>query len=158
MPLIYSEGAREAILLWIRFMILFVLAKIFAQVSLFHFLLFMNKLGLSLRLSLLFQIALKLIPFIFHEAQKALWFLRFRGIDLRSLSIRNKFSAIRKLLYAVLIRGIHYASYSAMALETRGYGVQHKVKIRQQYPLALIDYALIASVLLINIYGLTITF
>ena len=39
-PLIYSVGLREAILLWIRFMILFVLANIFAQVSLFNFLLF----------------------------------------------------------------------------------------------------------------------
>ncbi|MBD3289266.1 hypothetical protein GF337_10715 [candidate division KSB1 bacterium] len=157
-PLIYSEGAREAILLWIRFMILFVLAKVFAQISLFHFLLFMNKIGLSLRLSLLFQTALKLIPFIFHEAQKAMWFLRFRGIDLRSLSIRDKFSAIRKLLYAILIRGVHYASYSALALETRGFGVQYKIKIRQKYPLASGDYALIVFVFLLNIYGLIRTF
>ncbi len=153
-PLIYSDGAREAILVWIRFMILFVLAKIFTQVSLFHFLVFLNKLGLSLQMSLLFQTTLKLIPFIFYEARKALWFLRFRGIDLRSLSIKHKFSAIRKLLYPLLIRGIHYASYSALALETRGFGVVQKVKIDQKYPLRFIDYSIISITLLLNFWGL----
>jgi energy-coupling factor transport system permease protein len=157
-PLIYTDGAREATLVWIRFMILFVLAKVFAQVSLFHFLIFMNKLGLSLRLSLLFQTTLKLIPFIFNEARKALWFLRFRGIDLRSLSIRHKFSAIRKLLYPLLIRGIHYASYSALALEVRGFGVTKKVKIDEKYPLTFIDYFIISITLLLNIWGLNYTF
>src|SRR4030042_6934333 len=45
--LVFSIGLREAILLWIRFMLLFVLANILAQVSLFNFLLFINKIGIS---------------------------------------------------------------------------------------------------------------
>lgn len=153
-PLIYSDGAREAILVWIRFMILFVLAKIFSYVSLFHFLLFLNKLRFSLRLSLLFQTTLKLIPFIFNEGKKTLWFFRFRGVDLGTLSIKAKFVAIRKLIFPLLIRGIHYVSYSALALECRGYGVAQKIKIDEKYPMEFIDYIIISVTMFLNLWGL----
>lgn len=152
-PLIYSEGLREAILLWIRFMILFELANVFAHISLFNFLLFLNKLRLPLKLSLLFLNTLKLIPFIFSEAKQALWFLRFRGIQMSKLSIRNKFLALRKLLFPLLMRGIHYTSYSALALELRGYGETGPKKIPMRYPLRLVDYGFILFIFILNGIG-----
>lgn len=155
-PLVFSVGLREAILVWIRFMILFVLANIFAQISLFNFLLFVNKIGLSLKLSFLFLTTLKLIPFIFSEAKRALWFLRFRGIQISKLSISNKFLALRKLLFPLLMRGIHYTSYSALALEARGYGEVGTKKIPQAYPLRLWDFGFILLTLILNGFGLLI--
>lgn len=156
-PLIYSEGLREAILLWIRFMILFVLARIFAQVSLFHFLLVMNKSRISLEMSLLLLTTLKLIPFIFTEAKRALWFLRFRGVHIRQLSLRHKFWALKKLLYPLLMQGIHYTSYSALALELRGYGKRGTYRIPQAYPLQRFDWFFILFIICVNSIGLFVT-
>ncbi len=153
-PLVCSDGLREAILLWIRFMIIFMLAYIFARVSLFDFLLFLNKIRISLQLSLLLLITLKFIPFIFEEAKKGLWAIRFRGIDLRRLSLKGKYIMLRKLLMPLLFRGIHYASFSSLALELRGYGAVNQVKIPQDYPLKLIDYFILTILLIINLAGL----
>ena len=153
-PIVFSEGLREAILLWIRFMIFFMLAYIFAQVSLFEFLLFLNKIRVSLQLSLLLLTTLKFIPFIFEEAKKALWALRFRGIEISNLTIRGKYFTFKKLLMPLLFRGIHYASFSSLALELRGYGVLDQVKIPQAYLLKTQDYFVLTAVLLINLAGI----
>jgi len=153
-PLVFSNGFREAMLLWIRFMIIFELANIFAQVSLFEFLLFLNKIRFSIRLSLLLLTALKFIPFMFNEAKKGLWVMRFRGIDIRKLNIKGKYIAFRKLLMPLLFRGIHYASLSSLALELRGYGAVEYVKISQAYPLKAHDYCILTVILIINFVGI----
>jgi len=152
--LIFSGGFREAILLWIRYMIIFMLAYIFAQVSVFEFLLFLNKIRISLQFSLLLLTTLKFIPFIFNEAKKGLWAIRFRGIDIRRLSIKGKYITFRKLLMPLLYRGIHYASFSSIALELRGYGTVDRVKIYQAYPLKTLDFCVLTVVLIINLCGI----
>lgn len=152
-PLVFSDGFREAILLWIRFMILFMLAYIFARVSLFEFLLFLNKIGVSLQLSLLLLTTLKFIPFIFEEAKKGLWAIRFRGIDINSLSIKGKYITLKKLLMPLLFRGIHYASFSSLALELRGYGMSGRIRIPYSYPLKVHDSFVLVGVLFINLCG-----
>ena len=153
-PLIFSDGLREAILLWIRYMIIFVLAFIFARVSLFEFLLFLNKIKISLQFSLLLLTTLKFIPFIFNEAKKGLWTIRFRGIDIRKLSVRGKYLTLKKLLMPLLYRGIHYASFSSLALELRGYGTIKRIKIPQDYPLKPIDYCVLFLVMTVNLVGI----
>lgn len=153
-PLIFSNGLQEAILLWIRFMIIFMLAHIFARIPLFEFLLFLNKIRVSLRLSLLLLITLKFIPFIFEEAKKGLWTIRFRGIDLRRLSLKGKYIMLKKLLMPLLFRGIHYASFSSLALELRGYGAVEQIKIPQAYPLKLIDYLILIFVVIVDLAGI----
>ena len=156
-PLIFSEGLREAILLWIRYMIIFMLAYIFARVSLFEFLLFLNKIKISLQFSLLLLTTLKFIPFIFNEAKKGLWAIRFRGIDIRKLSIKGKYLTFKKLLMPLLFRGIHYASFSSLALELRGYGSVERIKIPQAYPLKTTDYCVLIFVMVVNLAGLFFT-
>jgi energy-coupling factor transporter transmembrane protein EcfT len=153
-PLVFSEGLQEAILLWIRFMILFMLAFIFSQVSLFEFLLFLNKIGISLQLSLLLLTTLKFIPFMFDEAKRGIWTIRFRGVDFGILGIRGKYIVLKKLLIPILFRGVHYVSFSALALELRGYGVTGRVKIPHAYPLRAIDYAVLVCILVINLFGI----
>lgn len=155
-PLVFSEGFREAILLWIRFMIIFELAHIFSQVSLFEFVLFLNRIKISIRLSLLLLTALRFIPFIFDEAKKALWTIRFRGIDIRKLKIKDKFFTFRKLLVPLLFQGIHYASISSLALELRGYGAVDYVRIPQPYPLNIQDYFILFVLVVINLAGIII--
>jgi len=155
-PLIYSVGLREAILLWIRFMIIFILAFIFARVSLFEFLLFLNKIRISLQLSLLLLITLKFIPFIFEEAKKALWTIRFRGVDLGQLSLKQKYLTFRKLLMPLLYKGVHYASLSSHALELRGYGTVGRIKMQQPYPLQIRDYLVLVFIIMINFTGIFI--
>lgn len=155
-PVVFLIGLREAILLWIRFMIIFELAYIFAQISIFKFLLFSNKVGLSLNLSLLLLITFKLIPFIFAEAKRGLWFLKFRGIRFGDLSIRDKFMAIRQLIFALLIRSIDYVSYAALVLELRGYGRANVGKIPRAYPLKRNDLSLIGLTIFLNVFGLLI--
>jgi len=152
-PLVYSVGLREAILLWIRFMIIFALAYVLAGISIFKFLLFSNKAGFSMNLSLLLLITLKLIPFIFSEAKRSLWFLRFRGIQFGNLPLRRKFVATKQLIFSLLMRSIDYASYSALALEMRGYGKTDAGKIQQAYPLKCIDWGLIGLTIFLNIFG-----
>jgi energy-coupling factor transporter transmembrane protein EcfT len=153
-PIVFSTGLREAILLWIRFMIIFMLAYIFARVSLFEFLLFLNKIKISLEFSLLLLTTLKFIPFIFNEAKKGLWTIRFRGTDIRTLNIKGKYFTFKKLLMPLLFRGIHYASFSSLALELRGYGAVNQVKIAQNYPLKIIDYFVLIFVLIVNLAGI----
>ena len=153
-PIVFSTGLREAVLLWIRFMIIFMLAYVFAQVSLFEFLLFLNKIKISLQFSLLLLTTLKFIPFIFNEAKKGLWTIRFRGTDIRKLNIKGKYITLKKLLMPLLFRGIHYASFSSLALELRGYGAVNRVKITQNYPLKMIDYGVLIFVLIVNLIGI----
>ena len=150
-PIIFSDGVAEAILLWIRLMIIFMLAFIFSQVSIFNFLLFLNKIKISFQLSLLILTTIRFIPFVFDEAKKSLWTLRFRGINLKKLSVRNKFFILKKMFIPLLYRGIHYLSFSSLALELRGYGTLEKVVLNKSYPLLYYDYVLIFFLLIINI-------
>lgn len=153
-PLIYSAGLREAILLWIRYMIIFMLAYVFARVSMFDFLLFLNKIRVSMQFSLLLLTTIKFIPFIFEEAKTGLWSLRFRGFDIGAMSVKEKYLALRKLFKPLLFRGVHFASFSSLALELRGYGVSGKVKLTQSYPLKLKDYFVLTIVVAINLVGI----
>lgn len=149
-PLIYSDGLREAILLWIRYMILFLLAYNFSQISTFEFLVFLNKIRISTQFSLLLLTTVKFIPFILAEARKGFWSLRFRGICLAGLGLKNKFIAIGKILKPLLYRGIHYAAYSALALELRGYGNAGNKKIPVSYPLRLKDVLVVIVIAVMN--------
>ena len=152
-PLIYSIGLMEAVLLWIRYMIIFMLAYVFAQVHVFDFFLFLNKIRISMQFSLLLLTTLRFLPFIFDEARKSLWSLRFRGFEPKDLSFKEKYIALKKLFKPLLFRGIHYASFSSLALELRGYGISGWVKIPAAYPLKLVDYLVLALVVIINLYG-----
>lgn len=152
-PIVFSDGLREAILLWIRFMIIFMLAYIFSRVSLYEFLLFLNKMKVSLQFSLLLLTTVKFIPFMFQEAKKGLWTLRFRGIDISRLSLKGKYLSLKKLLFPLIIRGIHYATFSSLALELRGYGAVSQIEIQEAYPLKARDFGMIAIILLINACG-----
>jgi len=155
-PLIYSDGLMEAILLWIRYMVLFMLAYIFAQVPIFNFFLFLNKIRIPMQFSLLLLTALRFLPFIYDEARKGLWSLRFRGFDPKALSWKERYIALRKLIKPLLFGGIHYVSFSSLALELRGYGITEKVKINADYSLKLIDYLLITLVVVFNVIGIVI--
>ena len=152
-PIVYEIGLREALLLWIRFMILFALAHIMAEVSVFNFLLFTDKIRLPLNLGLLLLMTIKLMPFIFSEARRSLWFLRFRGIDLRRLSIKNKIIALKQLLYSLLMRSIEYVFHTALALELRGYGSSAQVRIPRAYPLHTQDVCMIFFIGIVNLAG-----
>ena len=152
-PIVYDIGLREALLLWIRFMILFALAHIMAEVSVFNFLLFTDKIRLPLNLGLLLLMTIKLMPFIFSEARRSLWFLRFRGIDLRRLSIKNKIIAVKQLLYSLLMRSIEYVFHTALALELRGYGASAQARIPQTYPVHKQDVFMILLLGIVNSAG-----
>ena len=152
--LIFSDGLLEAILLWIRYMIIFMVAYLFAQVSLFSFILFLNKIRVPMQLSLLFLTALKFLPFIYEEARKGVLSLRFRGFDLKDLSLKEKYIALTKIFKPLLFRGIHYVSFSSLALELRGYGVTERVKINDEYPLMISDYIIIILIAAINGFGI----
>lgn len=153
-PIIFSDGMNEAVLLWIRFMIIFMLAYVFSQVSLFEFFIFLNKIGISLQFSLLLLTTVKFIPFIFDVAKKGLWSVRFRGIQLNTLSIKNKYLVLRKILIPMLFQGIQYASFSSLGLELRGYGVTQRVKIDYRYQLQKFDYVVLVGILAFNLSGL----
>jgi energy-coupling factor transporter transmembrane protein EcfT len=152
-PLIWSEGLREAALLWIRFMIIFSFAYLFIQFPIFKFLVFTNKMRLPLNLSYLLLSTFKLIPFIFSEAKRSLLFMRFRGIQFSKLAVGDKIAAIKQLIFALLMRSIHYLSYSALALELRGYGRNDAVKIPETYPLRRVDYFVLFLTLFLNGIG-----
>lgn len=151
---IFSVGLREAILMWLRFMILFTLAPLLARVSTFKFLHFCTRTGLSLNLSLVLLITLKLLPFIFFEAKRVLWFFRFRGLQFNALLKRDKLSAVKQQIYALLMRSVEYVSYSALALELRGYDQQKRIYIQIKYPLKVLDIFLIGLTALLNFQGL----
>ena len=153
-PLVFSTGLNEAILLWVRFMIIFELAHIFARVSLFEFILLLNKARISIRFSLLLLTALRFIPFIYDEAKKGLWTIRFRGTNIRKLKLKEKYNTFRKLMMPLLFRGIHYASVSSMALELRGYGAVDRVRIPRAYPLKLVDASVLLVLAIVNIAGI----
>jgi len=151
MPIAYSDGVKEAILLWVRFSILFLLAKMFSEISLFHLLVLMNRIRLPMKLNLLLLTTFRLIPYIYRESKNVLWHLRFRGIDIQRLCMRDKFRILKKMLFPLVIRGIHYTSYSALALELRGYGSTSSGKIPVHYPLSSRDIYLVSVTVLLNI-------
>jgi len=157
-PLIFSNGLNEAVLLWIRFMIIFMLAFIFGQIPLFDFFHFLNKIRMPVQMSLIILITLKFIPFIFEEAKKGLWSLRFRGIQLRSLSLKNKYAMIKKILTPLLFRGMHFVAYSALALELRGYGIHGRVRIDRAFYIAFRDVLVLALIVGVNGWGLYMHF
>lgn len=153
-PLIFSYGLREALLLWIRFMILFVLAQVMARITVFHFFLFTNKIRLPLDFGLLLLMTVRMIPYIFSEAKRGLWFLRFRGIRFKKLSGRGRIKAVKQLAYALLMRSIDYVFHSALALELRGYGINASGRMQQPYPLKGIDAGMLILIFFINVFGL----
>jgi len=153
-PLVYLDGLMEAILLWIRYMIIFMIAYLFAQVPTFNFFLFLNKVRIPMQFSLLLLTALKFLPFIYDEARNGLWSLRFRGFDPKALSIKEKFVMMRKLSKPLLFRGIHYISFSSLALELRGYGITERVEINAGYPIRLGDYLIMILVMSFNLFGI----
>ncbi len=53
----------------------------------------------------------------------------------------------------LLFRGIHYASFSSLALELRGYGMSGRIRIPHSYPLKVHDFFVLAVVLFINLCG-----
>lgn len=150
-PLIYSHGLREALLLWLRFLNLFALASLFARMSPFKLILFLSKINVPLNFNLLLLTTLRIFPFIVAEATNGLWFLRFRGIQLESLPFRGKIKAGRQLLYSLIIKSLYYGFYSALALELRGYGGNLGGKINQKYQLLVIDYLILGIVLIMNL-------
>jgi len=149
--LVYAKGLMEAILLWIRFMILFVMATIFSFTSLFNLTRFLNSIYIPLNISLLFSTTLKLIPFIYFEAKRILWFQHYRGISFRKLSLKGKVIALKKLLYPLLMRSINYISFSGLALELRGYGIHEYRPLPGRYSLKRLDYGFIIVVMILNI-------
>lgn len=149
--LIYERGLMEAVLLWIRFMLLFVMASIFSFTSIFDLTRFLVSIHIPLNVSMLFSTTMKLIPFIYMEAKRILWFLQFRGIRFQKLSLKDKIIALKKLLYPLLIRSIHYISYSGLALELRGYGVTEYRKLPISYQLQRIDYVFIILIISLNV-------
>jgi energy-coupling factor transporter transmembrane protein EcfT len=151
MPIAYYDGVKEAVLLWVRFSILFLLAKMFSEISPFHLLVLMNRIKLPMKLNLLFLTTFRLIPFIYSESKNVLWHLRFRGINIQKLCMRDKFRMLKKLLFPLVIRGIHYTSYSALALELRGFGSTSTGRIPVHYPLSSRDIYLISITILLNI-------
>ena len=151
--IVTSEGLRESILLWIRFMILFALAFIMARVSLFNFLLFSNKIRIPLNMGLLLLMTMKLIPFIFSEAKRGLWFFRFRGLRIREISVRQRIIAGRQLVYTLLMRSMDYLSDSALALELRGYGRSGHIHLSESYPLCRKDWVGICILCFLNGFG-----
>lgn len=153
-PLIFSNGLNEAILLWIRFMIIFMLAFIFGQIPLFDFFHFLTKIRMPIQMSLIILTTLKFIPFIFEEAKKGLWSIRFRGIQLRNLSLKNKYLMLKMLLIPLLFRGMHFVAYSALALELRGYGVQGRVRIDRAFSIASPDVLVLVLLACVNGWGI----
>jgi len=151
--LIYSDGLLEAALVWIRFMILFVLANIMSRVSIFNFLLFTNKIRLSLNFGLLLLMTVKLLPFIFKEAKRVLWFFRFRGLSFRGLSLTDKAGAVKQLIFALLMRCIDYVFNTALALELRGFGQEETFPIPRAYPLGRKDIFTLVTLGLVNVVG-----
>ncbi|MBN1348923.1 hypothetical protein JXJ21_05900 [candidate division KSB1 bacterium] len=153
-PLIFSEGAREAVLLWIRFMIIFEMAQLFALVSGFEFLSFCNSVGLSLNLSMLLLVTFQLMPRVWAEAKRAWWFLRFRGLSFGSLPFKQKVVALRQLVFAILMRSIQYIPHASLALELRGYGHAECGKLQQPYPFRMKDFILTGLAVGVNLAGL----
>ncbi len=155
-PIIYRNGFHEALLLWFRFLNILALSSLFARMSPFKFILFCQKIYIPLNFSLLLLTTLRIFPFILTEVKNGVWFLRFRGILIESLSFRDKMKAGKQLLYSLILRSLQFGSQTALALELRGYGGSSKGKIIQKYQLQLIDYFILGIVLAFNLWILII--
>ncbi len=151
--LIFSDGLSEAGLMWIRYMILIELAFLMARISLFDLLLFFDKIRLPLSLGLLLLTAFRLIPRVFAEAKRTLWFFQFRGIWFNSLRISDKWKALQQILYALLMRSVAFQLDTALALELRGYGQEKTKRLYGSAPLKNMDAMLILMLLGINIWA-----
>lgn len=152
--LVFSDGFREAVLLWIRFMILFVLARVMASAPIFQFMILTSRMRISLNFSLLLLLTVNLIPFIFTEARRVLWSFRFRGLSLRHLSFNDKGIAVKQLAFAILMRSVGYVFHSALTLELRGYGQSRFGSIPARIPFHRADLALILLTAAVNTAGL----
>ncbi|MDW7679886.1 MAG: energy-coupling factor transporter transmembrane component T [bacterium] len=155
-PLIFSAGLREAVLLWMRYLIIFVLAYLIATVSLFKMLLFFNKMRVSTQFSLLLLTTFRFMPFLFREVRKGLWTIRFSGIKIAKLKLFEKYTIIKKLLKPLLFRSVDYAAFSSLGLELRGYGKSSRAIIPVEYPLKAADYLILLLTLVLNLISLYI--
>ena len=54
----------------------------------------------------------------------------------------------------MLYRGMHYVSFSSLALELRGYGAEGKIHIDRSYPLHIGDIVALLLILAVNAWGL----
>jgi len=152
--LITHDGGLEAVLLWIRFLILFALAVLMAGIRLFEFLVLLSRWRVPLQFSLLLAMTLKLIPFMFKEAKRVLFYFRFSGLRMTQLSMKDRFRAVREMMTALLIRSMTYLFDTAMALEMRGWGGAEGVRLHLPLPLSSKDQCLLLAGLGVNLAGL----
>lgn len=152
--LITRDGGLEAVLLWIRFLILFALAVLMARIRLFEFLVLLSKWRIPLQFSLLMAMTLKLIPFMFKEAKRVLFFFRFSGLRMRNLCFTDRFHTVREMMTALLIRSMTYLFDTAMALELRGWGRSAGIHLRLPLPLSARDRWMLFAGLVVNLAGL----
>lgn len=153
-PLVYADGLRQAVLLWLRYLIIFEVALLFSRMSHFHLFLFLSKCRFSFAFNLLLLVTLRFLPFVSHQVRLAIWTMRFNGADFRGVKLKEKFHLVTKMLKPVLHAGFQYASISALALELRGYGSVDKIDIKQRYPMRWRDAAFLAIVIVGNALSL----
>ena len=148
------DGVLEAALLWIRFMILFALAALLARIRLFDFLALLGKLRVPLSLSLMLSMTLRLIPSIFHEARRVLFFFRFSGLRFGDLGVRARFQAAREMISALLMRSMTYLFDTAMAMELRGWAQPQARRLEAPLPFSRADAFLLALAVGVNGAGI----
>ena len=148
------DGVLEAGLLWVRFMILFALASILARIRLFDFLVLLGKLRVPLSLGLMVSMTIRLIPGIFQEARRVLFFSRFSGLQFRRLRVRDQLRAAREMIYALLMRSMAYLFDTAMAMELRGWAQPGARRLEAPLPLSRSDGVLLILAVVVNGAGI----
>ena len=154
LPLVYSGAVREAVLIWIRYMILFMSAALFLQKPSFEIVTFLNRIGFSMRFCLLMLAAFRMIPSIFMEAKRVLFFLRFRGIRIRTLPFTQKIRAFRQFAYALLMQSMETVFATGYGIAGRGFRSTGAGRLPVDTPMRARDYMLITCSLMLSAGGL----
>ncbi len=153
-PVVYQDGFQQAVLLWMRYMVIFQVAFLFSRIKMFDFFVFLIKSRVSYAFVLLLLVTLRFLPFMAHQARVAFWTMRFHGMDFKKLKLKEKIFYARKLIKPVLHAGIHYAFMSSLALELRGYGTIERIKLQNRYPLRGRDIVFLMLILFFNLLSI----
>ncbi len=138
---IFSEGARQAVLVSARLLFLILISSLLTYTTRPMDLTFgLEKLFAPLKrfrvpvgeLSLMMSIALRFIPTLMEEADKIMKAQMARGADFESRNLASRARSMLPLLVPLFVSSFHRAEELAMAMEARGYrGEEGRTRFRQ---------------------------
>ncbi|MCB5258068.1 MAG: energy-coupling factor transporter transmembrane component T [Candidatus Cloacimonadaceae bacterium] len=154
---IYSVGLHRSIAVNLRLLILFFSAQILLILNYEDFDIAFSALHLPEEFAFMIFYTIHIIPSASEHIQHSLQLVKFRGINMRNLSLKSQLTIYRDISLSVLANVLSHSEIEAIALDLRGFrsAGKHTHLLQKKFSLNdLILYLFITVVTLIYLFSI----